>query len=112
MEAADTGRKAILQSNILHATASSDVLAMNQMVRWINVKEEHCAKIITTVAEYCLCQRVKKDVFASDGDYVDALKAHHAVMQAAMKVKQSMTSAASDTLDHALSDMAKMYTPA
>jgi thioredoxin-related protein len=59
--------------------------------------------------DYCLCQRVKKDVFESDKDYVDALKAHHTVMQAAMKAKQSVDPAAADTLEHALGDMAKMY---
>lgn len=59
--------------------------------------------------EYCLCQRVKKDIFDSEKDYVDALKAHHAVMQAAMKAKQTVDPSACDNLDHALADMAKMY---
>ena len=45
----------------------------------------------------------------ADQDYVDALKAHHAVMQAAMKAKQTMNPAACDTLDHVLVDFAKMY---
>jgi len=109
---AATIRKAMVQSKDLHASLSSDILAMNQMVRWINTKEDHCSKIITTVSEYCLCQRVKKDVFKSDDDYVQALKSHHAVMQCAMKAKQAMDPAACDALDHAIADMAKMYTPA
>lgn len=67
------------------------------------------SKIISTIGEYCLCQRVKPAVFESDKDYVDALKAHHAVMQAAMKAKQTMDQAACDALDHALEDMSKMY---
>mmetsp|Transcript_122522 Transcript_122522/g.354123 ORF Transcript_122522/g.354123 Transcript_122522/m.354123 type:complete len:205 (+) Transcript_122522:108-722(+) len=104
---AETIRKAMVQSKDLHAAGG--LQEMNQVVRWINTKEDHCSKIITTVAEYCLCQRVKKDVFASEGDYVDALKAHHAVMQAAMKAKQTMDTSACDALDHALTDMAKMY---
>jgi len=106
-----TVRKAIMQSKELHATSGTDLMAMNQMVRWINTKEEHCAKIITTIAEYCLCQRVKKDIFKSDEEYVQALKSHHAVMQSAMKAKQSMDPAACDALDHAIEDFAKMYTP-
>jgi ubiquitin-small subunit ribosomal protein S27Ae len=106
-----TIRKAIVQGNELHATAGGDILAMNQMVRWINTKEEHCKHIISTIAEYCLCQRVKKEVFKSDEDYVQALKAHHAVMQSAMKAKQSMAVAACDDLDHAIEDFAKMYMP-
>jgi ubiquitin-small subunit ribosomal protein S27Ae len=110
-EAAATIRKAIVQSTELHSTVGTDLLAMNQMVRWISVKEEHATKIIDKVASYCLCQRVKKEVFKDDKDYVDALKAHHAVMQAAMKTKQVLDVAACDALDHALADMAKMYTP-
>ena len=109
-------------------------------------KEDHCSKIITRVADYCLCQRVKPAIFKSDEEYVQALKAHHAVMQAgkskreiieqverscstyirtvvleltlslrfvvvAMKCKQVMDTASCDALDHAISDMAKMYTP-
>eukprot|EP00804_Cyclotella_cryptica_P009553 CCRYP_006252-RC/>CCRYP_006252-RC protein AED:0.49 eAED:0.50 QI:0/-1/0/1/-1/0/1/0/76 len=73
-------------------------------------KEEHASKIIKLVSEYCLCQRVKKEIFASESDYVDALKAHHAVMQAAMKCKQSVDPASADALDHAIGDFAKMYT--
>jgi ubiquitin-small subunit ribosomal protein S27Ae len=110
-QAANTIRKAIVQVNELHATTASDLLAMNQMIRWIDVKEEHASKIITTVAEYCLCQRVKKEIFAEPKDYTDALAAHHAVMQAAMKCKQNVSVEICDALDHAIDDMAKMYLP-
>ena len=112
-QAAATIRKAMVQAQELHATAvTNDLLALNQVVRWISTKEEHASKIITTVSEYCLCQRVKKDVFKSDKDYVEALKSHHAVMQAAMKAKQACDPAACDVLDSAIGTMAKMYTPA
>ena len=102
-----TVRKAMIESKDLHAAGG--LQEMNQLIRWINTKEEHCAKIIKTVGEYCLCQRVKKEVFASDADYIEALKAHHSVMQAAMKAKQSVDPAACDALDHAIGDMCKMY---
>ena len=108
-EAAATIRKAMVQTSELSA-AGMDAQSLNQMVRWINTKEEHASKIITLVAEYCLCQRVKKEIFASEKDYSDALLAHHAVMQAAMKAKQSVDTAAADALDHAIGDFAKMYT--
>jgi len=110
-EAADTIRKAMVQSNELHATLASDANSMNQMIRWINTKEEHADKIIKLVGEYCLCQRVKKDIFKTDEEYVQALKSHHAVMQCAMKSKQSLDAAAADALDHAIGDFCKMYTP-
>jgi small subunit ribosomal protein S27Ae len=106
---AATVRKAMIQCNDLH-DGKANLQEMNQIVRWINTKEDHCSKIITAIAEYCLCQRVKKDVFKCDGDYTDALKAHHTVMQAAMKAKQTMDTAGADTLDHAIADFAKMYT--
>lgn len=105
---AATIRKSMVQAAELHAAA--DLLSLNQKIRWITTKEDHCCKIITTISEYCLCQRVKKDVFANDGDYVDALKAHHAAMQAAMKCKQQVDVSFCDALDHALGDVAKMYT--
>ena len=110
-QASETIRKSMVKSNELHATLASEPLAMNQMVRWINTKEEHAAKIISLIGEYCLCQRVKKDIFKSDQDYVDALKAHHAVMQAAMKAKQTLDVSAADNLDHAIDDFSKMYLP-
>mmetsp|Transcript_24040 Transcript_24040/g.26943 ORF Transcript_24040/g.26943 Transcript_24040/m.26943 type:complete len:206 (+) Transcript_24040:145-762(+) len=103
-----TIRKAMLQSKDLHGEGG--LQSMNQIVRWINTKEDHCSKIISKIGEYCLCQRVKKDAFASEKDYTDALKAHHAVMQAAMKAKQTVDPSACDALDHCLVDFAKMYT--
>lgn len=110
-QAAITIRKAIAQMNELHATTGTDLVAMNQMIRWVTVKEEHASKIITTVAEYCLCQRVKKEIFVDAKDYTDALVAHHAVMQAAMKCKQNVSVDVCDALDHAIGAMAKMYLP-
>ena len=110
MQACATIRKAMIQIVELQAGESS-AQSFNQMVRWVNTKEEHASKIITTVAEYCLCQRVKKEVFKCDGDYVEALKAHHTVMSAAMKCKQSVDTAVVDNLDHAVGDFGKMYQP-
>ena len=109
-ECADTIRKAMVQ--ISELSGSMTAINFNQMTRWVMTKEEHSAKIITKVAEYGLCQRVKtQGVFASEKDYLDALKAHHAVMQCAMKCKQSVDVSAADQLDHALGDMSKMYLP-
>merc|ERR1712008_16755 len=110
-EDATTIRKAMVQSNDLHCAAPS-LQDMNQIVRWINTKEDHCKKIIATIGEYCLCQRVKKEVFENEKDYTDALKAHHAVMQKAMKAKQTMDTAACDALDSAIAEFGLMYTKA
>jgi len=111
-QAVATIKKACTQANELQLELSSAPSAqvMNQMVRWINTKEEHACKIINLISDYCLCQRVKKDTFATEKDYCDALMAHHAVMQAAMKCKQSVDGIVVGSLEHAVGDFAKMYT--
>ena len=107
-EACATIRKAMVQINELHAAGGS-AQNFNQMTRWVMTKEEHCGKIIKIMSEYALCQRVKPEVFSKPEDYVDALKAHHAVMQSAMKAKQTVDAAGADALEHAVGDMSKMY---
>merc|ERR1719456_1270094 len=105
----------MVQINELSAAGQS-AQNFNQMTRWVNTKEEHASKIMTTIADYCLAQRCKifgtaGTPFATDQDYVDALKAHHAVMVAAMKSKQTVDVVAADTLEHAVADFSKMYLP-
>ena len=104
LEACATIRKAMVQLNELEGSN------LNQSMRWVGTKDEHCDKIIVEVNEYCLCQRVKPEgVFESEGDYVDALKAHHKLMQAAMKCKQTVSVTVCDALEHAAEDVLKMY---
>ena len=114
-EACATIRKAMAQIKAL----STDISAQNfnQMTRWVNAKEEHASKIITLLSENCMCQRVKPvgaagSPFTEEKDYLDALKAHHAVMTAAMKAKQTVDEAQCDALEHAVGDFSKMYLPA
>ena len=46
--------------------------------------------------------------FASEGDYIDALKAHHEVMVGAMKAKQTVDVAQCDALEHSVEDFSKV----
>ena len=111
-QAVETIKKACTKYCELHSSASSggpSAVDMNQMIRWINTKEEHAKKIITIVAEYCLCQRVKKEVFEKDCDYVEALKAHYEVMQCAMKSKQNIDEGTVAKLELAVDNFSKMY---
>ena len=62
----------------------SDAQSQQQLVRWVMNKEQHAQKVITTISDYFLTQRVKM----SQEDYVERLKKHHAVIVAAMKAKQ------------------------
>ena len=109
-EMSATIRKAMTQINEL-AGGLSDPVKLNQSMRWVMTKEEHCGKIIALIGEYCLCQRVKAAEMSPE-DYVDALKIHHLVMQNAMKCKQNVDTDFCCHLDHSLDDLAKMYTKA
>ena len=98
-------------------SASLDALKINQMTRWVMTKEEHAGKIVSLMSEYSLCQRVKpmsdpKTPFSSEEDYTEALKAHHMVMAAAVKTKQTVDPANADALEAAIDLCCKMYLPA
>merc|ERR1712232_1026048 len=114
-EACATIKKAMVQINELGADMTPQ--NFNQMTRWVNTKEEHASKIISLMSEYCLCQRVKpvgdpKSPFKEEKDYVAALMAHHAVMLAAVKCKQTVDEANAVALENAAQEMSKMYLPA
>jgi len=115
-EAVATITKATAQINEIFGGQLSPQ-SFNQATRWVNTKEEHCSKIITLIAEYCLAQRVKpisdpKTPFKAEDEFIEALKAHHAAMQAAMKCKQSADASAPEKLAADIDLMCKMYTPA
>jgi len=117
-EALATVRKATVQIGILSADLStSSAQAFNQITRWVMTKEEHCGKIIDLVANYCLCQRVKppwvdgSPFGSNETEYYEVLKAHHAMMVAAVGVKQFADAAHVDMLEHAVVDWEKMYVP-
>ncbi len=66
-------------------SGKSDAQSQNQLVRWVMNKEQHAQKIIATMNDYFLTQRVKP----AQKDYVERLKKHHAVIVAAMQAKQN-----------------------
>merc|ERR1719440_1005902 len=71
LEDARTIRKAVSQAEALHA--SGKLQDLHQLIRWVNTKEEHATKIMTTVAEYFLAQKVQKEVFTDEHDYHEVL---------------------------------------
>jgi len=99
--------KAMVQINELSTAGTA--LALNQATRWVVTKEDAAKNIISTVSEYMLCQRVKKELFEKDEEYLQALAAHHACLTAAVKTKQVVDATACDALDHAIADLAPMY---
>ncbi len=85
----------------------TDAQSQNQLVRWVNTKEFHAQRVISTMADYFLTQRVKP----SQKDYMERLQKHHAVILAAMKVKQSAGTEAGQALQKAIEAIAPYYTP-
>lgn len=82
-----------------------DVQSKQQFVRWVNTKEAHAQKIISTIGDYFLTQRVK----AKQDDYVQRLKDHHAVIVGAMKAKQNASMESAEALGKAVDALLKYY---
>lgn len=57
----------------------------NQLVRWVDNKEQHAQKLQTEVAEYWMTQRIKVD----DKDAAKKLAVLHKMLVSAMKCKQT-----------------------
>lgn len=70
---------------ITELAGKTDAQSQNQIVRWVLNKEQHAQKIISTINDYFLTQRVKPD----QKDYAERLAKHHAVIVAGMKAKQN-----------------------
>ena len=68
-------------------------------------KETHAQNVIETISHYFLTQRVK----ASQKDYKDRLAKHHAIMVAAMKVKQNADGKYSEELTKAIMAIVPYY---
>ena len=101
--------KAIKMINEL--AGKTDATSVNQMVRWVQTKEQHASHIITVVAEYYLTQKVKvvASTDAAYPAYLGKLARHHGVMAAAMKTKQKPTAASANALDAAIHELSHDY---
>ena len=83
----------------------SDAQSQNQLVRWVMNKEQHAQKIISTISDYFLTQRVKPD----QKDYAERLARHHAVIIAAMKTKQNADQKYATTLKESIVALLPYY---
>lgn len=101
----DTATIAKAAKLIGELAGKTDAQSQNQLVRWVTNKEKHAQNIISTISDYFLTQRVK----ASQSDYVDRLKKHHAVIVAAMKAKQSADPEAAVKLESAVKELLPYY---
>jgi len=98
--------------NQIRELQQADTINYNQLVRWINTKEQH-ANLIQEIAEqYFLTQRVK---FADPSDkekynkYQAQLTALHQLIVYSMKSKQSTDLAQVENMRNALEAFEKAY---
>ena len=103
LEDAATTRKSVKQ--IAELSGKSDAQSNNQIVRWVMNKENHAQNVISSISDYFLTQRVK----AKQKDYVERLKKHHAVIVAAMKVKQNADMEYVDALEASIKELLPYY---
>jgi nickel superoxide dismutase len=90
---------------ILELAGKSDAQSQNQLVRWVMNKERHAQKIIATISNYFMTQRIKPD----QKDYIERLKKHHGVILAAMKAKQNVDMNFVNTLKTSIESLAPYY---
>jgi len=105
LEDVATIRKAVAQ--IADLAGKTDPQSQNQIVRWVMNKEQHAQRIITTISDYFLTQRVK----AKQEDYTERLRKHHAVIVAAMRAKQNANAEMVADLESAVEALAPYYPP-
>jgi nickel superoxide dismutase len=91
LEDVTTIEKAVAQ--VRELAGKPDALSFNQASRWVATKETHAQRIMTTVAEYFLAQKIAPaDPQNAEAwkDYLQRLADHHQVMVLAMKAKQTV----------------------
>ena len=89
----------------------SSVQNMNQLIRWINTKEEHATFIQSTMANYFLAQRIKpkKKDEAGRQQYVDQTLLLQQIIVAAMKCKQTVDKIEPELVSTLLNQFVELY---
>ena len=105
LEDAATVEKAIAM--LTNLAGKTDPQSLNQITRWVHNKELHAQKIIQTISDYFLTQRVKP----AQEDYANRLARHHAVILSAMKAKQNSHSDVAKILKESIQAL-QVYYPA
>ena len=104
-----TIEKSMRQINELSKQSPVD---FNQLVRWIDNKEQHAQEIQDIVAEYFLSQRIKAPA-AAEGEAWDAYLAQlatlHQITVAAMKAKQTTDAAPIESLKRHVATVRTSY---
>lgn len=86
-------------------SGKTDGQSKNQLVRWVHNKELHAEKIISTISNYFMTQRIKP----SQKDYKERLVKHHTVILLAMKAKQKVDTKNIEALHEAIEALETYY---
>lgn len=103
LEDAATVQKAV--TSLASLAGKTDAQSINQSARWVQNKELHAQRIIETISNYFLTQRVKP----GQDDYSTRLARHHAVILAAMKAKQNASADAAQVLRESIQALRAYY---
>ncbi len=105
-----TIKKSMKQINQL-TSEESNAQNMNQLVRWINTKEEHATFIQSIIADYFLAQRIKpkKKDEAGRQQYVDQTLLLQQIIVAAMKSKQTVDKSDPRSVSTLLNQFVELY---
>lgn len=105
-----TIRKSIRKINEL-SEGNSSPQKMNQLVRWINTKEEHSNHIQDIMLNYFLAQRIKPKEKGETGykKYVSLTTTCQKIIFHAMKCKQNSDVPHLDLLKRELNQLIKIY---
>ena len=83
----------------------------NQLVRWINAKEDHANNIMKTTGDYFIAQRIaiQQDGDNKDKNYCAKISLLHKIMVYAMQTKQSVDLSAVEKLKNSVAEFKKIY---
>ena len=104
-----TIEKAMKQINTL---SKAKTLNHNQIVRWVNTKEDHADQIQSIVTKYFMTQRIKpadKKNAKAYAKYIKQITSLHQLLIYAMKAKQTTDLANVEKLKGYLADFKKVY---
>jgi nickel superoxide dismutase len=99
-------------NSIVELSSASDEKNYNQIVRWVNNKDEHADKLMEIVTQYFLTQRIKPtapDAGEAYNDYVKHLTYFHEMLVYAMKCKQTLDKANVEKLKELVTASKELY---
>tara|TARA_S200000501_G_scaffold312109_1_gene303023 strand:- start:963 stop:1463 length:501 start_codon:yes stop_codon:yes gene_type:complete len=100
-------------NNILNITLKNQQSTqdMNQLIRWINTKEDHAQKIQDISMKYFLAQRIKPKQSSEQGylRYVDLTLLCQNIIYTSMKAKQTVDLSYLDELKILIDGLVKLY---